>query len=339
VCYANQLIEKYEVPPVALRLNESFQAISLAFGNLKPILSSFHASQLLIQAIPPGGSSLLQLPYFTPKIIEAMQATKIKSPLTLRGFMNLPEAVRRSLCTNDLTNEQYASAVLVGKQLPYFVVSKAFFKVIGEKYITPGSLVQFVVKGRFIPPGTINVPEINELDLEDIDPAEDDVDAINGRKVAKNKTAKTENGEKPEIGPEAKSSQAPLANAPFFARDHSPRWHIFLADSKQGKMAVPPFTFTGFEKPLLDDQGAPTFNMQTLKMQFQAPNQVGRFPFTMHLICDSYVDLDSTLDVTLDVEGLEKALKVEEDDDISEPEEGQCIHVHDQKTQADMLLL
>ena len=116
--------------------------------------------------------------------------------------------------------------------------------------------------------------------------------------------------------------QPPLAHAPYFALDVAPKWHVFLADSKQGKIAVPPFTFSTFDKPIVDPSGKPTFNMQTLKMQFQAPPQVGRYTFVMHLVCDSYVDMDTKLDVTLVVEDMSKADEIKADEDISEPEEG-----------------
>jgi translocation protein SEC63 len=200
----------------------------------------------------------------------------------------------------------------LAKQLPRLQVEKAFFKVTGERYITPGSLVSFVVKGRFIPPGSVNVPEVNELDLEDVDPDEDDLDAILGR------PKKAGKGEKPQ---EDKLVQPPLAYAPYYARNYSPRWNVFLTDSKQGKMAVPPFTFVAFDKPIFDESGKPTFNMQTLKAQFQAPPQAGHYTFVMHLICDSYVGFDTKMEVTLVVDESTKAAEIEAEDDISEPDE------------------
>lgn len=238
--------------------------------------------------------------------------------------MNMPEDRRRKLAVGKglLSEAQYGSAMTVAKQLPLLEVAKAIFKVTGERVITPSSLVQFVVKARFIPPGSANVPEVNERDLEDVDPDEDDLEALLGRKPAKNKNAKSVDGEKGDDSAEERSVQPPLAHAPYFARDHSPRWHVFLADSKQGKMAVPPFTFTSFDKPIFDKQGKPTFNMQTLKMQFQAPPQVGQFTFVMHLICDSYLGMDSKMEVTLDVEDVAKAMRMAEEDEISEPDEG-----------------
>ncbi len=230
--------------------------------------------------------------------------------------MQLPEAYRRKLSIGKglLTESQYQTAMNVAKQLPRLQVEKAFFKVTGEKYITPGSLVSLVVKGRFVPPGSENVPEVNELDLEDVDPDEDDLDAILGRQKKSGK------GEKP--AKEDKPVQPPLAYAPYFARNYSPRWNVFLTDSKQGKMAVPPFTVISFDKPIFDESGKPTFNMQTLKAQFQAPPQAGHYTFVMHLICDSYVGFDTKMEVTLVVDEATKAAEIEAEDDISEPDEG-----------------
>ena len=306
---------KIEVAPIARALNASFNAIALAFGSTGPILASFLTAQNLIQAIPPGASPLLQLPYITPAIARAIEGDA-KTHLTLQQYMQLPEAYRRKLSIGKglLTESQYQTAMNVAKQLPRLQVEKAFFKVTGEKYITPGSLVSFVVKGRFVPPGNENVPEVNELDLEDVDPDEDDLDAILGRQKKSGKGEKSTKEDKP--------VQPPLAYAPYFARNYSPRWNVFLTDSKQGKMAVPPFTFVAFDKPIFDESGKPTFNMQTLKAQFQAPPQAGHYTFVMHLICDSYVGFDTKMEVTLVVDEATKAAEIEAEDDISEPDEG-----------------
>ncbi|KAL8733143.1 MAG: hypothetical protein Q9166_002335 [cf. Caloplaca sp. 2 TL-2023] len=316
--------EKYEVAPLALALNESWTAISLAYGNVPQILSAYHTSQNLIQALPPNASPLLQLPYMTPSIVQAIEGPSARDHLTVQEFMSLPEYKRRKLATdqpNVLEIGQYNTAVAVARQLPLLQIEKVFFKVVGEKFVTQSSLVQMVLKARVIPPGTARIPPVNELDLEDVDPEEGDVDALLGRSAKTKKVKVLDGSEDKQAAPGEKPLQPPLAYAPYFPRDHSPRWHAFLADSKLGKMAVPPFTFTTFNKALFDDAGNPTFNMQTFKMQFQAPPQVGKYPFTMHLICDSYVGMDSKMDVVLEVEDSAKAIEMVEEDEISEPEE------------------
>jgi translocation protein SEC63 len=314
--------EKYEAAPIALSLGEAFTAIALAFGNLRPIIGALQTSQNLIQAVPPGASPLMQLPNFTDAVVRSVEGEHTKEHITVQQFMKMSEQQRHSLTVGAglLSEKQYTDAISVARQLPALDVSRAFFKVMGEKVITPSSLVQLVVKARFVPPGCTEVPAVNELDLEDIDPDEDDLDALMGRKPAKNRAAKLVDGKKVES--KVETIQPPLAHAPFLARDHSPRWHIFLADAKQGKMAVPPFTFTTFDKPILDEAGKPTFNVQTLKMQFQAPLQVGDFTFVMHMVCDSYLGLDTKMEITLHIDDPAKAATLDEEDEISEPDEG-----------------
>lgn len=310
---------KFEVAPIAQALNSAFTTIALAFGSTAPILAAYNVTQSLIQAIPPKASPLQQLPHVTPAIAKAIEGDA-KTHLTVQQFMQIPESKRVNLAVGKglLTEVQYKTAIGVAKQIPYFSMAKAFFKVVGEKHITPGSLVSLVVKGRFIPPGSANIPAINELDLEDVDPAEDDLDAILGR---------AKKSVKGEIGTtvEEKLVQPPLAYAPYFARDYSPRWHVFLTDSKAGKIAVPPFTFTTFDKLIFDHDGSPTFNMQTMKAQFQAPPQAGQYTFVMHLICDSYVGMDTKAEITLVVEESSKAAEIDPEDDISEPDSGKTI--------------
>ena len=313
--------------PLALALNESLLAIALAYGNVAPVLSAYRTSQNLIQAVPPRSFPLLQLPHITPSIARAIEGPGVRNHMTVQQFMEMPEYKRRKLATNQdnvLTPSQYNDALAVARQLPLLKVEKAFFKVMGEKYITPGSLVQLVVKARVIPPGSTDVPAVNELDLEDIDPDEGDLDVILGRKSL-SKKAKMLDGNIPPSTSDEKPLQPALAYAPYFPRDHSPRWHVFLADGKVGKIAVPPSMFTTFNKPLFDESGRPTFNMQTFKMQFQAPPQVMQYPFVMHLICDSYIGMDSRVDVVLNVEDSAKAAEMKEEDEISEPDEGMLL--------------
>ncbi|KAK8211439.1 secretory subunit [Zalaria obscura] len=299
--------EKFEVAPTALALNEAFTTIALAYGFTQPVLSVYYTSQSIIQAMPPDSPPLLQLPSFTRtavKKIEDAALSEARKHITIQSFMDIPESRRRDLVKDaGISTTAYDAAVTVAKQLPRLVIEKTFFKVTGEKYVIPNSLVQFVVKARFIPPGTPNVPAVKPSDLEDVDPDESDPKS------------------RRELEAETKQHQVPLAHAPYFARDHSPRWHLFLADARQGKIAVPPFTFTTFDKPILDEAGKPTFNVQTLKMQFQAPPQPGEYKFQMHLVCDSYVGFDDKREVVMVIEEPSKAEEVESDDEISEPEE------------------
>ena len=320
--------EKYESAAIAFALNNSLSSIAIGCANTKPLLSTYHASQHLIQAIPPVGSPILQLPHFTPAIARKISGSQSKSSLTIQKFMSLPSQIRRNLCS-DLSDSQYAQAIQVATQIPHLQLVKAFFKVHGDRVVTKGSLAQLVVKARFVPPGSLNVPEIDPLDLEEIDPDEDDLDGLLGRAPPKNRRRKTMDGE-PAQEEQATTRkpiqiQPPLTHAPYFARDHSPRWYVFLSEPRNGKIVVPPFETTAFDKPIIKADGSPTFAMQTLKFPFAAPPQVHAFNFTLHLICDGYIGFDETVPVVLDVRDTKEAeVKVEESsDDISEPDEGQ----------------
>lgn len=300
---ANLEREKYSTAPTAFLLNNSFSSMTLPFQGLAPLLATYHTAQNLMQAVPPSGSPVLQLPHFTQEIAQKISGSKSKSPLSIQKLMALPPSVRRNLCSS-LSETQYDQAMLVASRIPYLKLEKAFFKVIGDRVVTPSSLVQLVVKARVIPPGTSDkdIPAVKPSDLEDRDPEEGDIDAIKGRK-------------------KEKDVQPPLAHAPYFAADHAPRWHVFLADGRAGRIAVPPFTFTAFDKAPFNVDGTPTYNIITFRCQFQAPPQVAGFPFTMHLVCDSYIGLDSKEDIVLDVRPASEADVVESEDEISEPEE------------------
>ncbi|KAK3670999.1 secretory subunit [Recurvomyces mirabilis] len=308
--------EKYELAPTTLQMNEAFVSISLAYGFTSPVLASYHLSQSLVQAVAPGTDRLplMQLPHFTPSTVQTIEQKTVagakKEHLTIQNFMALPAEQRQALATAaGLSKNHLSAAESVAKQLPLLKIEKAFFKVQGEKHLLPSSLVQFVVKARFIPPGTpaSAIPPLKDSDLQDIDPAEGDIEA-----------------QKKEI----EQHPIPFAHAPYLAKDRSPRWHIFLADNRQGKIAVPPFTFSTFDKMAFEDDGKgslkPTFEVVTLKMQFQAPPQAGEYRFQMNVICDSYIGFDHKQDAIMDIaDPASIPADVEEvaEDDISEPEE------------------
>lgn len=308
---------KFQVAPIGQSLIRSFTAISLAYGSAAPIIASYIANQHIVQAMLPKSSPLLQLPFFNSAVVKAVDGDN-KVHATVQQFMDLPEDQRKQLVVGDglLTDAQYTKAMTVAREIPHLRVAKAFFKVPGERFITPSSLVSLVVKGRAIPPGSENIPEVDPLDLEDMDPAEDDLEAITGRK----RKVKMADGRW--VPMEDRKVNPTITTAPYFSRDHLPKWFVFLTDAKSGKIAVPPFPFSQFEEPIFDSAGKPTFNMQTFKAQFAAPPQPGHYTFAMHLVCDSYVGMDTKMEVTLVVENANKAAKMTAEDDISDPEEG-----------------
>lgn len=268
-----------------------------AFSITKPLIASYRASQCLIQGIPPDGPPLLQLPFFTPEVVEAIESGRVRHHYTVQDYMDIDEDERKELTVGPglLTEQQYQIAMSTASQFPYINLERFWFRVEGEKVITPNSLVQLVVKFRFFPPGVTDFPIADEDDLQDEDGDEGD--------------------DKEKYAP-------PLAHAPYFARDHSPKWQIFLGQPKNARVAVPPFTYTTFGKPILTEDGEPTFNVQTMRMTFGAPPEVGEYTFAMHILNDSYLGFDLTEYITLSVEDPSNAEVIEDDGEISEPGEG-----------------
>lgn len=288
--------QKFAVAPIAWQLNDAFQVILQAFAVTRPLIASYKASQCLIQGVAPDGAPLLQLPFFTPKIVEALEAGRTRHHFTIQDYMDIDAAERKQLTLGaGLTPQQYQIAMTTAAQLPFMHIEKFWFKVEGEKVVTPNSLVQLVVKFRFLPPGGQDYPEVKDADLLDPD------------------------GDKPT---DAEMFAPPLAHAPYFARDHSPKWHMFLGQPKNARIAVPPSTFTTFDKPILTDDGEPTYNVQTMRMTFGAPPDVGEYTFTMNILNDSYLGFDLIEYITLYVEDPSKAEVIEDDGEISEPGEG-----------------
>jgi translocation protein SEC63 len=290
--------QKFAIAAPALKLNSALALIALPFQNLKPLVSALHTSQNIIQAIPPGGSPLLQLPYFTEKIVRAIEGTS-RSHMTVQQFMSLPADQRKKsvVAPGLLTEKQYQAAIATALQFPAIKVENTFFRVQGERFVTPNSLTQLIVKFRVVPPGATDIPQATEKELNHVVDEDDRV--------------------------ERKRYAPPLANAPFFARDHSPVWHIFLGDAKVGRIAVPPFSYSTFDQEVITSDGEPTLNLQTLRMQFGAPPHPGLYTFVMHLVNDSYIGFDVKQTITLTVEDPSKAEEILEEGEISEPDEGE----------------
>ena len=118
--------EKFAVAPIAHKLNEAYSSMALAYGATKGILSTYHTSQNLIQALRPGASPLEQLPYFTPAVAAAAEANKSKTHLTVQEFMRIPvkERKARVVAPGLLTEEQYNQAISVASQLLVLQVEK-----------------------------------------------------------------------------------------------------------------------------------------------------------------------------------------------------------------------
>ena len=111
----------------ALRLQNALIDVALAFNYFAPVRSAMEMSQLLLQAIPIGGSPLLQLPGFDASLIQKLRLRKEKSIYNIQGLLSLGESERRKALAT-LDDKTYSQAINIAKQIPILVISNVHFK-------------------------------------------------------------------------------------------------------------------------------------------------------------------------------------------------------------------
>ncbi|ODQ55384.1 DnaJ-domain-containing protein [Saitoella complicata NRRL Y-17804] len=285
-----------------LRLHASLSSIGVAFNYLKFAVELPRLGQNLIQAVPLGGSPLLQLPGITTEVATKLRA---KGIWTVQDLMAVEKDERKTLLIDaGVDASVYKLTEKVARSIPVPEVVKAYFKVPGDNEVTPGALVNFVIKARIIHPG-VTPPKLPENAFSEEEDAEDDVDALIGRKT------KAE---------EEELAKSPMIHAPYWPRNKTPKWSIFLGNTKMERIFVHPTNVTDLSTTL-----------RTFRVQFPAPPQPGNYQFTMFLVSDSYIGTDVTKEVELKVvpvEELGDQAKVVEDtiedteDEDEESEEG-----------------
>ncbi|KAG6816910.1 hypothetical protein H0H87_001863 [Tephrocybe sp. NHM501043] len=184
----------------------------------------------------------------------------------------------------------------------------AAFKVIGERIVTPSSIVFLVVKLRVSPPQTCPVEE-KELSVDEIKRRL----TFNDEKDEEFLTSRKEAEETP-----SEDLLPGLVHAPYWPGERKPSWWIVLGDEKSNRVVVPPMKITDipFARPNHER------DYRSYKIQFQAPQNVGVFPWRMQLVSDSFVHEDTSRDVILRIEDA-STLPNEEpsEDEISDPDE------------------
>lgn len=238
-------------------------------------------------------------------MVQSIEAN-VKEHITVNEFLAMPSEKRKRLSIGPglLTEQQYQSAVSTALQFPSMHIDNVWFLVDGEHSVTPNSLCELVIRFRFVPPGTTDVPDV-------------DSDAESQKDDEGDKRKKRQKGEDDDDDDDRPRFAPPLTHAPLYAKDHSPVWYVFLGDAKTGRIAVPPYTYTTFSRPVFGEDGELLQHQQTLSMQFGAPSSVGKYSFVLHVMCDSYMGFDIKEFVTMEVV---EAEAVEEEEDEEEEE-------------------
>ncbi|KAI8583462.1 hypothetical protein K450DRAFT_223807 [Umbelopsis ramanniana AG] len=259
-------------------------------------------SQSLVQAIFPGESALLQLPYVNNALLRQYYRSKKRTFPSVQKFLDAPEDQRKALL-KPLSNDQYLDCMEVAKAIPQLHTLKAEFRVAGDSILTVGAIVTFILKlqnGVVVGVESaktngkgVEQSEINEKEDED-DEALDAVDAIiEGKKEIK------ESDER--ISP---------AHAPYFPGEKKPYWWVYLGDPKVNRIIVPPQKITDI------------VTKKTIKIQFPGPPKAGTYTFSYFVRSDSFVGTDLRQDIKLVIqEPSDLPPEDDIDDTISEPDE------------------
>ena len=271
--------------------------ISISRNWLIPTLAVMRLHAYLVQALLPSSerSSLAQLPGVKTNDVLALPA----------DVEDIGDFV------NHLEEKHDSRAVEVKKAIQKWgraEIVDAAFKVIGDRIVTPSSIVFLVVKLRLSPPPLAPVArkEPTAEEVKQILKFNEDKDE---EFLVSRKEAEDIASDESVVGP---------AHAPYWPAERKPSWWIVLADEKANRVVVPPMKITDipFSQPDSDR------DYRSYKIQFQAPQAVGSFTWKVHLVSDTFVGEDVARDITLKIEDA-STLNAEDptEDEISDPEE------------------
>ncbi|THH10242.1 hypothetical protein EW145_g1464 [Phellinidium pouzarii] len=288
-------------------LLNSLLNIAMSHNWLVPTLNAMRLHAYLTQAIIPSGASqltniLTQLPHINEDDVKTV--IEQLNERDLKAFVNYLEK------TNDARAEE---AVKAAESWGGLELVEASFKVIGERIVTPLSIVQLLVKVRMSPPVNSKVRTSSTETKEDVD-AIKQIIKTNDEKDTAFLTSKRDNEELAEG-----AKLLGRAHAPYWPAIRKPSWWVLISDAKLNRLVMPPMRIT--DVPLSD----PTKdrNFRAYKLQFQAPQGVAVYTWKLHFVSDTFLGEEIVEDIVLEVEDVSQ-LSVDEqgvDDEISEPDE------------------
>ncbi|KAI6122859.1 translocation protein sec63 [Pisolithus croceorrhizus] len=272
-------------------LLNAYLSIASARNWLAPTLAVMRLHAYLAQAVVPGRRILqAQLPGFAPDA-----ATD--------EVDDLSDLVRQLRVTGDERTEEAAKAF---GSLACLEVVDMRFKVIGERVVTPSSIVFLLVKLRLrdLSSSPVDTTKSEDVETED-SPVNNGIDEkfLHSRRDA----------EEIEVG------DTGFAHAPYWPGLRKPAWWLVLADDKSNRIVVPPLKIT--DVPRSDP--SKERNYRCYKLQFQAPPNVGLFTWKVYFISDTFIGGETYRDIVLKIDDV-SVLNAEEqhlEDEISDPEE------------------
>ncbi|KAI8394289.1 Sec63 Brl domain-containing protein [Radiomyces spectabilis] len=248
--------------------------------------------QHLMQAIFPGEASIKELPHITAIMLRRYFRSKKKHIHSVQQLLQMSEVERKTLL-KPLTDSQYLDVMEVANRVPKLSVQKAAFKVMGDKIVTTGAIITFILK-------------LKNGHVVGIEP---EAKAVVEEKQTQEQLDKEEEEDEfePENEPEA---SLPFAHTPYYPGEKKPYWWIFLGDPKVNRILVPPRKVTD----IVDEQ--------TIRIPFAGPPKPGTYTFSLFVKSDTYAGTDILQDIKLTIQDPSELPPEEEvDDTISEPED------------------
>ncbi|CAO3597488.1 unnamed protein product [Absidia cylindrospora] len=249
--------------------------------------------QDLLQGLYPGDASVKQLPHINNQLLRRYNRSKKVQINNVQQLLNLSEPERKSLLS-PLSDSEYLDVIEVAQRVPRLSVQKALFKVIGDKIITTGAIITFVLKLKNGQVDSVETQVGSNDDHESED--EDEFDEQGNTKVKKDD--------------DDSSIKLPMAHTPYYANEKKPYWWIFLGDPKVNRILVPPRKVTD----IVDEK--------TIRVPFAGPPKPGTYTFSLFVKSDTYAGTDILQDIQLTIQDpTDLPPEDDVDDSISEPEE------------------
>jgi len=179
----------------------------------------------------------------------------------------------------------------------------SYLKVLGERIVTPGAIVQLVFQARLIS----MTQETTEAPGHNLETKDERHQAFWSTKNDAEEIA---------------NPATLLAHAPQWRADRKPQWWVFIGDLKQNRIFVPPTKIS--DVPLyLPTSTASGPKDRLYKLTFQAPPNVGSLSLQVHFVSDTFVGDDIHRTITLKIEDNPSSISDERilNDYISDPEE------------------
>ena len=118
--------EKFHVVGETVKFEKGLVQIALAFNFFEPVYCAMRLSQYLLQAIPIGGSPLLQLPGVNNELAHSLEV-RDKPVKTVQDLLRLDGDTQRKLLES-LDDKTFSQAINVAKSIPVLIVSNLHFK-------------------------------------------------------------------------------------------------------------------------------------------------------------------------------------------------------------------